>query len=99
MVRIGIVNYWFSVGIVLIWERGNPKTLNLNDLGKYLATKPEVNETQLNYQGVSFIYKDNEFDLYHWIKPQCGIKSNGNFVVDKNKVLSLFKTWFNFNIE
>lgn len=98
MVRIGVFNNWFSVGVILAWEKRLQPIISKEKLNVLIDTKPEVKNTHLNFQGISFIFHSNELGLYHWIKPQCGKKINNIYTLDTNRVYSLFTQLLGFKI-
>jgi hypothetical protein len=89
LVRVGIVNHWFSVGPCQIWEKTKDKKLDTKKITASLDRMPEVTKTKLNFQGISFIFNQNEFSLYHWIKPQCGTMIDGRYTIDKERIFTL----------
>jgi hypothetical protein len=89
LVRVGIVNHWFSVGPCQIWEKAKDKVIDKQKISALLDSRPEVAQTNLNFHGVSFIFNQNEFSFYHWIKPQCGTKHNGYYIINKEQIFSL----------
>lgn len=101
LIRIGVVNHWFSVGPCLLWEKGEPKEIALGKLEEKLQLKPDVVETTLNYQGMSFIfnYEEKTPGLCHWVKSPCSKKVDGIWKLDKKMILRFLKDWQEFKIE
>ena len=99
LIRIGIVNHWFSVGPVLLWQRDLPKEMSLQKLEERLRTKPEVIETNLNYQGMSFIFnlKDKGSGPCHWMKSPCSKNENKVWRIDRQMILKYLHDWQGFN--
>jgi len=99
LIRIGVVNHWFSLGPILIWEKGSNRELVMSELETKLNTKPEVATTKLNYQGLSFIYATQDARLpYHWIKSPCARQNENFWKVDPEKVATFMKEWLDFSI-
>lgn len=98
LIRIGIVNHWFSVGPILLWQKGWKKEINNIILQERLSVKPEVVRTNLNYQGMSFIFNMNNSSpgVRHWIKSPCSKKMNGEWMLDEKKIIHYLKDWSNF---
>jgi hypothetical protein len=97
LIRIGVVNHWFSVGPILLWEKGEKKKMNATQLERKLKSNSKVVSTDLNWQGLAFIYKKNEIDQYYVIKFQCGIKDSGYYVLSTEKILKLLQGFGNFS--
>lgn len=100
LIRIGIVNHWFSVGPCLVWEKDWPKEMSKKKLEERLQTKPAVIETALNYQGMSFIFnvEGKEPGLCHWMKSPCSLKENGLWRLDRTMILNYLHSWQGFVI-
>ena len=100
LIRIGIVNHWFTVGPCLVWQKGWPKEMSKMQLDQRLATKPEVIETKLNYQGMSFIFniKGDAPGLCHWMKSPCSMKEGDLWRLDRAMILRYLHDWQDFTI-
>ena len=98
LIHIGIVNHWFSIGSCLIWKKGEPKTMNKLMLEERLQKKPEVVETTLNYQGMSFVYNSGEKTpgLCHWLKSPCTHRNKGVWELDRSLILQYLRDWTGF---
>ena len=98
LIRIGIFNHWFSVGPMLLWEKGWEKSVNNKFLEERFLTKPEVVETNLNHQGMSFIYnpQNNQSGFRHWIKSPCSRFKNGKWILDKKTIKKYLRDWQDF---
>lgn len=98
LIRIGIVNHWFSVGPCLVWQKNWPKEMSRHKLEQRLETKPEVIETDLNYQGMSFIFniEGKQPGLCHWIKSPCSKRDNGVWKLDRQLILDYLHSWQGF---
>ncbi|OGK18063.1 hypothetical protein A2866_02950 [Candidatus Roizmanbacteria bacterium RIFCSPHIGHO2_01_FULL_39_8] len=98
LIRIGIVNHWFSVGPILLWQKGWKKEINHDILQERFSTKPEVSKTNLNYQGMSFIFNLNNSTpgVRHWIKSPCSKKIENEWVLENGKIIHYLKDWTNF---
>lgn len=95
LIRIGIVNHWFSVGPCLIWQKGQVTKMSNEKLEELLETKPEIINTKLNYQGTSFVFNTNEVSpgLCHWIKSPCSRYKDGTWILDKQMILKYLEQW------
>lgn len=100
LIRIGIVNHWFTVGPCLVWQKGWPKEMSTAQLDQRLQTKPEVIETILNYQGMSFIFniKGDAPGLCHWMKSPCSVKEGDLWRLDRAMILRYLHDWQDFTI-
>ncbi len=98
LIRIGIINHWFSVGPCLIWQKGEKKEISRQLLEEKLKTKPEVIKTNLNYQGLSFIFnsKNDSPGFRHWIKSPCSKYENGFWQLDQDIILHYLRDWQDF---
>ena len=100
LIRLGIVNHWFSVGPLQVWGKGNSKTVNSGDITKLLISRPEIAASKLNYQGLSFIFNPREESpgLRHWIKSPCSNKVGDTWKVIPEKVIKYLESWQGFEI-
>lgn len=101
LIRIGIVNHWFSVGPILLWQKGENKELSQGRLYEKYHFKPEVVKTSLNYQGMSFIYniKNKSPGLCHWMKSPCSTYNKGVWQLDNMLILRYLQDWQGFKNE
>jgi hypothetical protein len=100
LIRIGIVNHWFSVGPCDIWTKGEVKKMSHVLLETKLSLKPEVVETNLNYQGMAFLFnaQEEEPGLRHWIKSPCSNFTNGAWKLDEQLIFKYLADWQEFII-
>lgn len=101
LIRVGIVNYWFSVGPCLIWQKGWGKKISRAKLEERLQKKPEVINTKLNYQGMSFVFNVNETlpGLCYWIKSPCSKNVGGAWILDREMILKYLDQWQEFEVK
>lgn len=101
LIRIGVVNHWFSVGPCLIWKKGEAKDISQDILSEKLLKHPNVAETKLNYQGMSFVFNINESKpgLCHWIKSPCSRYNNGLWTLNCNMVIKYLTEWQGFELK
>ncbi len=100
LIRIGIVNYWFSIGPCLIWQKGWSKVITKGLLDERLKVKPEIVSTRLNYQGMSFVFntEDRSPGLCHWMKSPCAKFNDGVWTLDQDMILDYLHNWQEFVI-
>jgi hypothetical protein len=100
LIRIGIVNHWFSVGPCDVWVNGEPKEISHDLLGKKLSLKPEVTKTNLNYQGMAFLFnfQEKEPGLRHWMKSPCSNYANEFWKLDEQMIFKYLEDWQDFKI-
>lgn len=100
LIRIGVVNHWFSVGPCLIWQNGWIKNISNEILEQLVQKKPEVIETKLNYQCMSFVFNLDELapGLCYWIKSPCSKNINGIWTLDREMILKYLKEWMGFKL-
>lgn len=100
-IRIGVVNHWQSVGPLFVWEKGMSKKLSLRELEDKLASRPDVFETNLNYQGMSFTFNidGNPPGLCHWIKSPCSFPRGDIWKLDPDMVTKYLQEWGNLAIQ
>lgn len=91
LVRLGVFNHWFSVGPIDLWKHG--EVLDKQVVEKRINSRPEVQSSSLNYQGLAFIYNyDGELSgPYHILKTPCCRKDGKNWVVDNELVFEWMK--------
>ncbi|MBU1110159.1 hypothetical protein KKB83_00890 [Patescibacteria group bacterium] len=90
-VRLGVFNYWFSLGPIELWDKGDK--LDKEVVTKHIKTRPDIERSKLNYQGLAFIYN---FDRslpgpYHVLKTPCCVRHNNEWVVDIDLVYNNMK--------
>lgn len=100
LVRIGIVNHWFSVGPCDIWKEGESMEMSINKLKERLQTKTEVIRTNLNYQGMAFLFnlEEKEPGLRHWVKSPCSKKVGEYWELDNELILKYLREWQGYKI-
>lgn len=100
LIRVGIVNHWFSIGPCDVWTKGEIKEMSHDLLEKKLSLKPEVVKTNLNYQGMAFLFnlKENEPGLRHWMKSPCSNYENGFWKLDEQLIFKYLHDWQDFKI-
>lgn len=99
MIRVGIIDYWFDTGPCLIWSNGEPKEISIDSINRKLSKYPEIHDTQLNIQGISFLYSMNRFGIEHWIMWQCGEKKKGRFIIDPERISTLLMSLLDFETQ
>lgn len=100
LIRVGVVNHWFSVGPMQVWRKGEAKTMTMQQLEQIISTKPEVESTKLNYQGMSFIFnlESTPPGTCHWIKSPCSKQENGVWKLDRTMIAKYLQEWAEFEI-
>lgn len=100
LIRIGVVNHWFTVGPCLIWQRGQEKAMTDSLLREKLQYNPNVIQTKLNYQGMSFIFNIKEVSpgVCHWMKSPCSNFQNSIWRLDQPMILQYLHEWQDFSI-
>lgn len=101
VIRIGVVNHWFTIGPCQIWEKGKEKRMTENKLKMLLSKNPKVISTQLNYQGLSFVsgLNDSLSGVCHWIKSPCSYVKDGIWTLDTDMILNYLNEWEGFEIQ
>ena len=86
LVRLGVFNHWFSTGPIDLWKYGQP--IDKEKIIAKIHARPEVKSSNLNYQGLAFIYNFNEAlsGPYHVLKTPCCTKIDKQWVVDDELV-------------
>ena len=97
LIRVGVVDHWFSVGPCQIWEKSSPPTLSLTEIKEKFKDKPALILTNLNFIGVAYVYKSESG--YYYIKPQCSTKQERTHLLDYQKILRSTKELFDFEIK
>ncbi len=96
LIRIGVVDHWFSVGPCLIWENSSQPTLSLKEVKERLKNRPELVSTPLNFISVAYVYKSESG--YYYIKPQCSKKQGNLYLLDCQKIITSAQKLFGFKI-
>lgn len=81
-IRLGVFNHWFSVGPIEMWDTG--EVLDSKKIAQKIKSRPEVEKSKLNYQGLAFIYNfdGSKSGPYHILKTPCCYKQGDEWVVD-----------------
>ncbi len=92
---MGIFNYWLSVGPVELWNKG--EIYNFEDVRLKIMARPEVETTNLNYQGLLFRFNTNGSlkGPYFGIKTPCCHQLNGQWVID----FEMVDRWIRFMLD
>lgn len=100
LIRIGIVNHWFSVGPLDLWKRGQPKSFTRDNLVRKLKQRPELFQTYLNYQGLAFLFnlENKAPGLRYWIKTPCSRQKQGKWYLDVDLIMQFLTVWQGFKI-
>ena len=82
IVRMGIFNHWFSTNPIDLWKAG--EELKRESIFAKIKERPEIKRTNLNYQGLAFIYNFNGSlaGPYHILKTPCCKKTGEDWTVD-----------------
>lgn len=85
-VRLGVFNYWLSVGPIELWNKGEKK--DLDSIILKIQSRPEVERSRLNFQGLLFTFNSskNANGPFHGLKTPCCSKDKDTWIVDENKV-------------
>jgi len=85
-VNLSVFYHWLSVGPVELWEKG--KLYNLEEIKSKIKSRPEIEKTSLNYQGLLFRFNINgkENGPYYGIKTPCCDKLGEEWVIDYIKI-------------
>lgn len=89
LLRIGILDYWFSTGPALIWKYGDENDVNEDYVKDVMKDWPEIVETELNTQGISWLFGKERYGVSHWIMWQCGEKQENKYFLDYKRVMEL----------
>lgn len=94
VIRIGILNHWFSVGPVDLWKRGEVRP-TLDQIRQKVLSNPKLNPSALNYQSLAFIFN---FDKklrgpYYVLKAPCSKKTESGWEVDFEKTEHYINSW------
>lgn len=100
VVRIGIVNHWLSEGICTVWRKNQEKYIALSMLQQIFQENQKLLKTNLNYQGMSFVFNLNgeNSGLCHWIKSPCSTFKNDYWILDPDKITLYLQRWLDINI-
>lgn len=82
VIRLGVFNYWFSVGPIDLWLAGQP--VDDQVIRQKIEKRPEVKNSTLNYQGLAFIYNfhGEQRGPYHVFKTPCCQRTELGWLVD-----------------
>lgn len=85
-VNMSVFNHWLSVGPVELWKKGD--RYDAEGIKNKIAARPEIERTQLNYQGLLFRFNiDGKQDgPVYGIKTPCCNKVGNEWVVDYDKI-------------
>ncbi len=100
LIRIGVVNHWFSVGPLLLWKKGQEKIMKRSRLKQHFLEKPKVFSTHLNYQGMSFVMNlaSQVPRTCHWIKAPCSTKVGNRWILNPTMIQLYLNEWDDFQI-
>ena len=85
-INISVFNHWLSVRPVELWSRG--EEYNFDNVKSKIHARPEIEKTDLNYQGLLFRFNVNGINNgpYYGIKTPCCNKQESLWVVDYEKI-------------
>ncbi|KKP67017.1 MAG: hypothetical protein UR68_C0012G0023 [Candidatus Roizmanbacteria bacterium GW2011_GWA2_35_19] len=85
-INISVFNHWLSVGPAELWGRG--EEYNFDNVKSKIHARPEIEKTDLNYQGLLFRFNVNGINNgpYYGIKTPCCNKQESLWVVDYEKI-------------
>ncbi|KKP87041.1 MAG: hypothetical protein UR89_C0008G0013 [Candidatus Roizmanbacteria bacterium GW2011_GWA2_35_8] len=85
-INIGVFNHWLSVRPVELWSRG--EEYNFDNVKSKIHAWPEIEKTNLNYQGLLFRFNvnGNVNGPYYGIKTPCCNKQESFWIVNYEKV-------------
>lgn len=91
LIRMGIFNFWFSVGPVDLWKQG--EDFSEQTTLSRLQSRPEIMKSTLNYQGLAFIFNSagTQNGPNHILKTPCCKKIGNEWVVDKELTINNMK--------
>ncbi len=89
MIKVGILDHWFETGPCLLWQKGDPKSLEIKSIKNKLAKYPQIEKTNINPQGISFYYSQNSYTPEHWIMFSTNKKDGDEYLLDYDDVLKL----------
>ncbi len=84
-INLSVFNHWLSVGPVELWEKGN--SYNLEEIQAKIKSRPEIEITSLNYQGLLFRFniKGALNGPFYGIKTPCCNKVGDEWIIDYKK--------------
>lgn len=85
-VNLSVFNYWLSVGPVELWDKDGEYIFK--DIKSKIISRPEIEKTKLNYQGLLFRFNINgNFDgPYYGIKTPCCDKKENQWIINYEKI-------------
>jgi len=85
-VNLSVFNHWLSIGPVELWRKGS--SYNFNEIKTKIHSRPEIETTLLNYQGLLFRFNENGTlnGPYYGIKTPCCNKVGNEWIIDYDKV-------------
>lgn len=95
-VNLSVFNYWLSVGPIELWTKG--EKYNKEIVIKRIKSRPEIEKTKLNYQGLFFRFNvDNkQGGPYYGIKTPCCKKIGNSWVINFDLVNYWMKLFLSF---
>jgi len=92
-INLSVFNYWLSVGPVELWQEG--ERLDFQKIFTKIKTRPEIEKTNLNYQGLLFRFNVEGQDNgpFYGIKTPCCNKVANSWVIDYKKIDYWMKTF------
>lgn len=91
-INLSVFNYWLSVGPVELWKSGDVYSINYTI--KKIKSRPEIEKTKLNYQGLLFRFNiENSLDgPYYGFKTPCCDKKGDFWIINYEKIDYWMKT-------
>ena len=85
-VNMSIFNHWLSVGPIDLWKKN--ESYNKDIVKSKIMTRPEIERTTLNYQGLLFRFNTNgEYNgPYYGIKTPCCNKIRNEWIVNYDTI-------------
>jgi len=85
-VNMSVFNHWLSVGPVDLWKKN--ESYNKDIVKSKIMTRPEIERTTLNYQGLLFRFNINgEYNgPYYGIKTPCCNKIGNEWIVNYDTI-------------
>lgn len=93
LVRIGILDYWFKTGLCTLWSKGNQKDFSRENIIKLLNTTPQLLQTNLNPQGISFYFSKTDINPEHWIMYDVSKKEGKVYNINIERIIELLNTY------
>lgn len=94
IVRVGVMNHWFSVGPVDLWKKGDPIP-DMETVKTKIAANPKLNPTVLNYQALAFLFNADKklAGPFHVIKAPCAKLNGESWEMDYEKTQKYLTDW------